>query len=200
VWAAGSNADGQLGLGASFGIKNSEFRLVKALQGISLLMPPTYHFQLVWVQQRLRWLEHLKVFVTAAVVLRDGVPAALKLIQSLQNDAHFVECMHVAKQSSYLLFFGRHLLQTNAGEQQAAVCLYVCACPHSLVLLVLLVCVAGAGTRIKAVAAGNQHSLALSEDGRVYSWGHGHYGALGLGPSETRQQQLAAQCWSCIAL
>jgi hypothetical protein len=26
-----------------------------------------------------------------------------------------------------------------------------------------------------------QHSLALSEDGRVFAWGAGHYGALGLG-------------------
>eukprot|EP00775_Hariotina_reticulata_P010632 gene10632-10790_t len=77
VWAAGCNADGQLGLGASFGIRNAEFRLVKALQGV----------------------------------------------------------------------------------------------------------------RIKAVAAGNQHSLALSEDGQVYSWGHGHYGALGLGPTHLRWVQ-----------
>jgi hypothetical protein len=33
VWAAGSNVDGQLGLGLAFGAKNAEFRLVKALQG-----------------------------------------------------------------------------------------------------------------------------------------------------------------------
>lgn len=138
------------------------------------------------------------MFVTAAVVLRDIVPAALKLIQSLQNDAHFVEYMHVAWQSSYLLCFGRHLLQTNAGEQQAAVCLSLHA--HIVWFCWCCWCVAGAGTRIKAVAAGNQHSLALSEDGRVYSWGHGHYGALGLGPSEIRQQQPAAECGSCIAL
>ncbi len=33
VWAAGSNNDGQLGLGQDFGIKNADFRLVRALQG-----------------------------------------------------------------------------------------------------------------------------------------------------------------------
>ena len=40
-----------------------------------------------------------------------------------------------------------------------------------------------AGLKIAAVAAGMQHSLALSEDGRVFAWGAGHYGALGLGSS-----------------
>jgi hypothetical protein len=33
VWAAGSNIDGQLGLGSAFGAKNAEFRLVRALLG-----------------------------------------------------------------------------------------------------------------------------------------------------------------------
>lgn len=42
------------------------------------------------------------------------------------------------------------------------------------------------GERIVAVAAGGQHSLALSQDGRVYAWGHGHYGALGLGQHHLR--------------
>ncbi|KAF8058855.1 Herc6 [Scenedesmus sp. PABB004] len=74
VWAAGSNNDGQLGLGSEFGLKNAEFRLVRALQGV----------------------------------------------------------------------------------------------------------------RVKAVAAGNAHSLALSDDGRVFAWGHGHYGALGLGRAHLR--------------
>jgi hypothetical protein len=41
-----------------------------------------------------------------------------------------------------------------------------------------------AGTRITAVAAGQQHSLALSQDGRVFAWGSGHYGSLGLGTRE----------------
>jgi hypothetical protein len=33
VWAAGSNVDGQLGLGSAFGARNAEFRLVRVLQG-----------------------------------------------------------------------------------------------------------------------------------------------------------------------
>ncbi len=40
------------------------------------------------------------------------------------------------------------------------------------------------GKRIKQVAAGHQHSLALADDGQVFAWGHGGYGALGLGPGE----------------
>jgi alpha-tubulin suppressor-like RCC1 family protein len=35
------------------------------------------------------------------------------------------------------------------------------------------------GRKIKSVACGAFHSLALTEDGRVMSWGHGSYGALG---------------------
>lgn len=38
------------------------------------------------------------------------------------------------------------------------------------------------GTRIvTAVAAGSDHALALTEDGRVYAWGSNQYGALGIG-------------------
>lgn len=33
VWSAGSNNDGQLGLGPNFSLKNAEFRLVRALKG-----------------------------------------------------------------------------------------------------------------------------------------------------------------------
>eukprot|EP00877_Chromochloris_zofingiensis_P002431 jgi/Chrzof1/12189/Cz06g24150.t1 len=33
VWSSGTNAAGQLGLGKAFGTRNSEFRLVRALQG-----------------------------------------------------------------------------------------------------------------------------------------------------------------------
>jgi alpha-tubulin suppressor-like RCC1 family protein len=36
-----------------------------------------------------------------------------------------------------------------------------------------------AALRIKAVAAGAEHSLVLAEDGKVYSWGRGNGGALG---------------------
>lgn len=33
MWSAGSNNDGQLGLGPNFSQKNAEFRLVRALKG-----------------------------------------------------------------------------------------------------------------------------------------------------------------------
>ena len=35
------------------------------------------------------------------------------------------------------------------------------------------------GTRIVSVATGNDHSLALSAEGEVYSWGNGEHGGLG---------------------
>ena len=38
-----------------------------------------------------------------------------------------------------------------------------------------------AGQRVVAVSAGEKHSLALSIDGAVWSWGHGLYGQLGHG-------------------
>eukprot|EP00878_Enallax_costatus_P042432 GHUV01049791.1.p1 GENE.GHUV01049791.1~~GHUV01049791.1.p1 ORF type:complete len:147 (+),score=27.95 GHUV01049791.1:415-855(+) len=34
VWSAGSNNDGQLGLGPNFSQKNAEFRLIRALKGV----------------------------------------------------------------------------------------------------------------------------------------------------------------------
>jgi alpha-tubulin suppressor-like RCC1 family protein len=40
------------------------------------------------------------------------------------------------------------------------------------------------GVRVKAVAAGGYHSLALSDHGEVYSFGHGGYGQLGHGDQE----------------
>lgn len=38
-----------------------------------------------------------------------------------------------------------------------------------------------AGTRVVAVAAGMEHSLALTEGGEVYSWGTSEHGRLGHG-------------------
>ena len=40
------------------------------------------------------------------------------------------------------------------------------------------------GVKVVAVAAGQQHSLALSDKGEVFSWGCGSYGSLGLGLGE----------------
>lgn len=40
---------------------------------------------------------------------------------------------------------------------------------------------------VRQVACGTKHSLALSHDGKVYTWGHAGNGRLGLGRTETRQ-------------
>lgn len=40
-----------------------------------------------------------------------------------------------------------------------------------------------AGTKVVAVAAGMEHSMALTESGEVYSWGHAEHGRLGHGRS-----------------
>lgn len=37
---------------------------------------------------------------------------------------------------------------------------------------------------IRKVSCGSSHSLALSEDGKVYVWGQAFYGALGIPPDE----------------
>jgi hypothetical protein len=47
------------------------------------------------------------------------------------------------------------------------------------VALLPTVVTALAGVRVRSVAAGDDHSLALSWDGRVYSWGKNGYGQLG---------------------
>src|SRR5688572_9857659 len=39
------------------------------------------------------------------------------------------------------------------------------------------------GHHIVCIAGGTHHVLALRGDGTVYSWGRGHYGRLGHGPS-----------------
>jgi hypothetical protein len=43
-----------------------------------------------------------------------------------------------------------------------------------------------AGVRVRSVAAGYEHSLALADDGRVYSWGQNRYGQLGHGDTMAR--------------
>ncbi|AET04805.2 chromosome condensation regulator RCC1 repeat protein [Medicago truncatula] len=42
------------------------------------------------------------------------------------------------------------------------------------------------GIRIKMVAAGAEHSVAITEDGDLYGWGWGRYGNLGLGDTNDR--------------
>jgi len=43
-----------------------------------------------------------------------------------------------------------------------------------------------AGAGVEAIAAGESHSLALLEDGRVFAWGENDFGQLGDGSEETR--------------
>ena len=45
-----------------------------------------------------------------------------------------------------------------------------------------------AGQRVVAVSAGEYHSLALTADGAVWSWGFGHQGRLGHGDEQDHQQ------------
>ena len=40
------------------------------------------------------------------------------------------------------------------------------------------------GKKVKQIACGGSHSAALLEDGKVYIWGDGRSGQLGLGPDE----------------
>lgn len=49
-----------------------------------------------------------------------------------------------------------------------------------------------AATRWAQVAAGTSHTLALTADGRLYSWGHNVFGQLGDGTNFTRPQAAAA--------
>jgi alpha-tubulin suppressor-like RCC1 family protein len=56
-----------------------------------------------------------------------------------------------------------------------------------------------AGVRVRSVAAGAIHSLALGWDGRVYSWGENDYGQLGHGdtlprPSPALMESLEGVC------
>jgi alpha-tubulin suppressor-like RCC1 family protein len=45
---------------------------------------------------------------------------------------------------------------------------------------------ASEGLRVVAVACGLEHTLALTREGNVWSWGSGEYGATGLGDLETK--------------
>ena len=52
--------------------------------------------------------------------------------------------------------------------------------------------------RIKAVAAGGMHSLALSDSGTVFSWGHNANGQLGLASTSDAcpsPAQVCSYCW-----
>jgi hypothetical protein len=63
---------------------------------------------------------------------------------------------------------------------------------------------AASGVRVRSVAAGDQYSLALSWDGRVYSWGNNDYGQLGSGdtlarPAPALMEELDRVCFIAAA-
>ena len=42
------------------------------------------------------------------------------------------------------------------------------------------------GVAVKMLAAGAEHTTAVTENGKLYGWGWGRYGNLGLGDREDR--------------
>ena len=48
------------------------------------------------------------------------------------------------------------------------------------------------------IAAGVAHSLALSDEGKVYGWGHSNYGQLGLGFSNETFEPGTGNAQSCV--
>lgn len=60
--------------------------------------------------------------------------------------------------------------------------LLVCDCHHFVVRLSCSGLISALDSiKIRHVACGNAHSLALDETGKIYAWGDGQYGQLGLG-------------------
>ncbi|KAI3770981.1 hypothetical protein L6452_02130 [Arctium lappa] len=50
----------------------------------------------------------------------------------------------------------------------------------------LAVTMEGEGVTIKMVVAGAEHTVAITEDGELYGWGWGQFGNLGLGDKNDR--------------
>jgi len=53
-----------------------------------------------------------------------------------------------------------------------------------------------AGQRVVAVSAGYQHSLALTANGAVFTWGKGEYGCLGHGEDLSNQLLPKIEAWA----
>ena len=56
-----------------------------------------------------------------------------------------------------------------------------------------------AGKKIVAISAGFYHSVALSSDGRVYTWGEGEYGQLGAGATRSSLVPVAVDMTGVLA-
>ncbi len=83
------------------------------------------------------------------------------------------------------LCLGGQMLHTVAGPEAAGLhathSLQLAACSAACTPSLQPAWLPCAGTKVVAVAAGMEHSLALTESGEVYSWGHAEHGRLGHG-------------------
>ena len=52
---------------------------------------------------------------------------------------------------------------------------------------------------VVSVAAGDRHSVALTSDGTVYTWGDGAYGQLGHGPPTSTGQDMKLTCPTLVS-
>ena len=54
--------------------------------------------------------------------------------------------------------------------------------------------------KVRLIAAGAFHNLALEEDGTLWAWGNNEYGQLGTGDTQTRSQPIRVQGLSGLTL
>lgn len=54
--------------------------------------------------------------------------------------------------------------------------------------------------RVRVIAVGAFHNLALLDDGTVMAWGNNEYGQLGIGDTQPRSQPIAVQGLSDLNL
>lgn len=54
--------------------------------------------------------------------------------------------------------------------------------------------------RVKLIAVGAFHNLALLEDGNLFAWGNNEYGQLGTGDTQPRSQPIPVQGLSGLTL
>ena len=54
--------------------------------------------------------------------------------------------------------------------------------------------------RVRLIAVGAFHNLALLEDGILWAWGNNEYGQLGTGDTQPRAQPIPVQGLSCLTL
>lgn len=78
-----------------------------------------------------------------------------------------------------------------------------CAQPpdtHQLLPQPTLVSVLGCDVQFTCVSAGSEHSAAVSADGKVYSWGWGEHGQLGVGSLNDIWQPTSVDLPACVTV